>query len=132
MLRPENDRLELELSEPDAFSSAYKADDYDIKSRTMGKYLLEVGMLEWHLLATPPSRVAAAAIWLSRPILGNDKWVRDICLLHLDHVNNTIGSQTADLAHYSLYADIQTCPEAQSNALNAFVGVRSPRFIPPA
>lgn len=58
-----------------------KADDYDIKSRTMGKYLLEVGTLEWRLLATPPSLVAAAAIWLSRLILGNDTWVRDMCCL---------------------------------------------------
>jgi G2/mitotic-specific cyclin 1/2 len=58
-----------------------KADDYDLKSRTMGKYLLEVGTLEWRLLATPPSLVAAAAIWLSRLILGNDKWVRDACSL---------------------------------------------------
>jgi len=39
-----------------------KADDYDLKSRTMGKYLLEVGTLEWRLLTTPPSLVAAAAI----------------------------------------------------------------------
>jgi hypothetical protein len=38
-----------------------KADDYDIKSRTMGKYLLEVGTLQCRLLATPPSLVAAAA-----------------------------------------------------------------------
>ena len=60
-----------------------KADDYDLKSRTMGKYLLEVGTLEWRLLATPPSLVAAAAIWLSRLILGNDKWVRDACSLIL-------------------------------------------------
>ena len=68
--------------------------------------------------AKVPSRVAAAAIWLSRFIPGNDtKWVRDICLLHLDHVDNTIGSQTANLAHYSLYADIQTCPEAESNVV---------------
>jgi hypothetical protein len=49
----------------------------------MGKYLLEVGTLEWRLLATPPSLVAAAAIWLSRLILGNDKWVRDACSLTL-------------------------------------------------
>jgi hypothetical protein len=60
-----------------------KADDYDLKSRTMGKYLLEVGTLEWCLLATPPSLVAAAVIWLSRLILGNDKWVRDACSLTL-------------------------------------------------
>ncbi|KAG9311632.1 cyclin-like protein [Chiua virens] len=42
-----------------------KADDYDVKARTIGKYLLEVGALEWRLLATPPvfdgSRVALSA-----------------------------------------------------------------------
>lgn len=52
-----------------------KADDYDVKARTIGKYLLEVGALEWRLLATPPSLMAAASIWLARLILGNDKWV---------------------------------------------------------
>ena len=67
-----------------------KVDDYDLKSRTTGKYLLEVGTLEWHLLVTPPSLVAAAAIWLSRLILGNDKWVRDACSSHPDHVDDII------------------------------------------
>lgn len=52
-----------------------KADDYDVKARTIGKYLLEVGALEWRLLATPPSLMAAASIWLARLILGNYKWV---------------------------------------------------------
>ena len=60
-----------------------KADDYDLESRTTGKYLLGVGTLEWRLLATPPSLIAAAAIWLSRFILGDDKWVRDACSLTL-------------------------------------------------
>ena len=49
----------------------------------MGKYLPEVGTLEWRLLATPLSLVAASAIWLSHLILGNDKWVRDTCSLTL-------------------------------------------------
>ncbi|KIK44194.1 hypothetical protein CY34DRAFT_80349 [Suillus luteus UH-Slu-Lm8-n1] len=70
-----------------------KADDYDVKSRTMGKYLLEVGTLEWRLLATPPSLVAAAAIWLGRLILGNDKW-------------------TPNHAHYSSYAESSIIPTA--------------------
>jgi hypothetical protein len=60
-----------------------KADDYDLKSKIMGKYQLEVGTLEWRLLAMPPSLVAAATIWLSRLILGSDKWVRDACSLTL-------------------------------------------------
>lgn len=70
-----------------------KADDYDVKSRTMGKYLLEVGTLEWRLLATPPSLVAAAATWLGRLILGNDKW-------------------SANHAHYSSYAESSIIPTA--------------------
>jgi G2/mitotic-specific cyclin 1/2 len=55
-----------------------KADDYDVKSRTMGKHSPEVGTLEWWLLATPPSLVAAAVTWLGRLILGTDKWVRRV------------------------------------------------------
>lgn len=70
-----------------------KADDYDVKARTVGKYLLEVAALEWRLLATPPSLVAAAAIWLARLILGNDKW-------------------TPNLAHYSSYTESSLIPTA--------------------
>jgi G2/mitotic-specific cyclin 1/2 len=55
-----------------------KADDYDVKSRTMGKHSPEVGTLEWWLLATPPSLVAAVVTWLGRLILGTDKWVRRV------------------------------------------------------
>ncbi|KAF8555822.1 A/B/D/E cyclin [Imleria badia] len=70
-----------------------KADDYDVKARTIGKYLLEVGALEWRLLATPPSLMAATSIWLARLILGNYKW-------------------TANLAHYSSYAESSLLPTA--------------------
>ena len=52
-----------------------KADDYNVKVRTLGKYLLEIGCLEWRLLATPPSLLAAASIWLARLALGLEKWV---------------------------------------------------------
>ncbi|EGN93420.1 hypothetical protein SERLA73DRAFT_64108, partial [Serpula lacrymans var. lacrymans S7.3] len=52
-----------------------KADEYDVKARTIVKYFLEIQCLEWRLLAAPPSLIAAAAIWLARLILGQDKWV---------------------------------------------------------
>ncbi|KAG6379976.1 cyclin-like protein [Boletus reticuloceps] len=52
-----------------------KADDYDVKAQTIGKYLMEVGVLEWRLLATPLSLMAAASVWLARLILRNYKWV---------------------------------------------------------
>ena len=61
-----------------------KADDYNVKVRTLGKYLLEIGVLEWRLIAAPPSLMAAAAIWLARMALGMEQWVRPFfpCVPH--------------------------------------------------
>ena len=61
-----------------------KADDYNVKVRTLAKYLLEIGVLEWRLIAAPPSLMAAAAIWLARMALGMEQWVRPFftCILH--------------------------------------------------
>ena len=53
-----------------------KADDYNIKVRTLAKYLLEIGVVEWRLIAAPPSLLAAASIWLARLALGMEQWVR--------------------------------------------------------
>lgn len=55
-----------------------KADDYNVTVRTLGKYLLEIGCLEWRLIAAPPSLMAAAAIWLARLANGYEEWVRGI------------------------------------------------------
>lgn len=52
-----------------------KADEYNVQVRTIGKYLLEVGCLEWRLLAAPPSLMAAASMWLARIILDRTEWV---------------------------------------------------------
>ena len=52
-----------------------KADDCEIKARTVAKYLLEIGCLEWQLVATLPSLLAAAALWLARLVLGREEWV---------------------------------------------------------
>jgi G2/mitotic-specific cyclin 1/2 len=52
-----------------------KADQYNVQTRTVGKYLLEIGCLEWRLLAAPPSLLAAAAMWLARLVLDFTEWV---------------------------------------------------------
>jgi G2/mitotic-specific cyclin 1/2 len=52
-----------------------KADDYNVKARTLAKYLLEIAVLEWRLIAAPPSLLAAASIWLARLALGMENWV---------------------------------------------------------
>lgn len=51
-----------------------KADNYDIQTRTLGKYLLEIGCLDHRFLQYPPSRVAAAAMYLARLALDKGEW----------------------------------------------------------
>jgi len=66
--------MELVIPKPNALLWCISmADDCNIKAQTIGKYLLEVRALEWRLLATSPSLMAAALIWLARLILSNYK-----------------------------------------------------------
>ncbi|KAK5722325.1 G2/mitotic-specific cyclin [Elasticomyces elasticus] len=51
-----------------------KADNYDIQTRTLGKYLLEIGCLDHRFLKHPPSLVAAAAMYLARLALDRGEW----------------------------------------------------------
>ncbi|KAK3941858.1 cyclin-like protein [Diplogelasinospora grovesii] len=51
-----------------------KADSYDIQSRTMGKYLMEISLLDHRFMAHRPSHVAAAAMYLARMILDRGHW----------------------------------------------------------
>jgi hypothetical protein len=57
-----------------------KADNYNIQTRTLGKYLLEIGCLDHRFLAHPPSQVAAAAMYLARLVLESGPW--DATLTH--------------------------------------------------
>lgn len=50
------------------------ADNYDLQSRTLGKYLVEVACLDHHTLAHPPSQCAAAAMSLARRVLVRGPW----------------------------------------------------------
>ncbi|KAG6880010.1 hypothetical protein C0992_008217 [Termitomyces sp. T32_za158] len=70
-----------------------KADDCDIQARTVGKYLIEIGCLEWRLVGTLPSLLAAAAMWLGRLVLGREEW-------------------TANMEHYSTYSEEEILPTA--------------------
>jgi G2/mitotic-specific cyclin 2 len=52
-----------------------KADNYDIQSRTIGKYLMEISLLDHRFMAYRPSHVAAGAMYLARLILDRGDWV---------------------------------------------------------
>ena len=57
-----------------------KADNYDIQSRTIGKYLMEISLLDHRFMAYRPSHVAAGAMYLSRLILDRGEWVSRVLL----------------------------------------------------
>ncbi|RYP48955.1 hypothetical protein DL768_005227 [Monosporascus sp. mg162] len=51
-----------------------KADDYDLESRTLSKYFLEVTLMDERFVSSPPSYIAAGAHCLSRLILEKGDW----------------------------------------------------------
>jgi hypothetical protein len=51
-----------------------KADDYDIQTRTLSKFLMEVTLLDHRFLRCRPSMIAALGMYLARKMLGGD-WV---------------------------------------------------------
>ena len=46
-----------------------KADDYDIQTRTLSKFLMEVTLLDERFLRAKPSMIAAVGMYLSRKML---------------------------------------------------------------
>nr|ODN98834.1 cyclin [Cryptococcus depauperatus CBS 7855] len=49
-----------------------KADDYDVQTRTLSKFLMEVTLLDHRFLRCKPSMVAAVGMYLARKMLGGD------------------------------------------------------------
>lgn len=52
-----------------------KADDYDIQTRTLGKYLMEISLLDHRFMEYLPSHIAAASMYLARLVLDRGEWV---------------------------------------------------------
>ncbi|WWC86938.1 uncharacterized protein L201_001818 [Kwoniella dendrophila CBS 6074] len=72
-----------------------KADGYDIQTRTVAKFLVEISCIQHDLIAYKPSQLAAAAMWLARLCLDRGDW-------------------TPNLVHYSNYAEKEIIDCAQS------------------
>ncbi|KAK8854880.1 hypothetical protein IAR55_003619 [Kwoniella newhampshirensis] len=49
-----------------------KADDYDVQTRTLSKFLMEVTLLDHRFLRCKPSMIAAVGMYLARKMLGGD------------------------------------------------------------
>lgn len=52
-----------------------KADDYDIQTRTLSKFLMEVTLLDYRFLRAKASMIAAIGMYVARKMLGGE-WVR--------------------------------------------------------
>ncbi|MCJ1479471.1 G2/mitotic-specific cyclin [Lambiella insularis] len=68
-----------------------KADNYDIQTRTLGKYLLEIGVVDHRLIEHLPSHIAATSMYMARLILERGPW-------------------DATLSHYSGYTEEEILP----------------------
>ncbi|KAF9437335.1 G2/mitotic-specific cyclin [Entomortierella beljakovae] len=51
-----------------------KADNYDIHSRTVAKYLMEIPLLDHNFLECTPSMISGAALCLARRMMGHRYW----------------------------------------------------------
>jgi G2/mitotic-specific cyclin 2 len=70
--------LKYDLSYPNPMNflrRISKADNYDIHTRTIGKYLMEISLLDHRFMPYRQSHIAAAAMYLSRLILEKGPWV---------------------------------------------------------
>ncbi|THV44095.1 hypothetical protein BGAL_0735g00010 [Botrytis galanthina] len=69
--------LQFELGWPGPMSflrRISKADDYDLETRTLAKYFLEVTIMDERFVGSPPSFVAAASHAVSRFMLSKGDW----------------------------------------------------------
>ncbi|KAF2759108.1 G2/mitotic-specific cyclin 3 [Pseudovirgaria hyperparasitica] len=91
--------LQFELGWPGPMSflrRISKADDYDLETRTLAKYFLEVTIMDERFVGCPPSFTAAGAHCLARYMLGKGDWslhhihYSGYTLNQLRHLVNTI------------------------------------------
>lgn len=71
------DVLDFNLGYPGPMSflrRVSKADDYDLETRTLAKYLLELTIMDERFVAAPPSWTAAVAHYMSRHMLRKGDW----------------------------------------------------------
>ncbi|KAG4305314.1 hypothetical protein PORY_001484 [Pneumocystis oryctolagi] len=68
-----------------------KADNYDIQTRTVAKYLIEISLLDHRFLPFVPSNIAASGIYLARIMVTGGNW-------------------NANLIHYSGYKESDLIP----------------------
>ncbi|PHH68828.1 hypothetical protein CDD80_7208 [Ophiocordyceps camponoti-rufipedis] len=112
--------LNYDLSYPNPMNflrRVSKADNYDIQSRTIGKYLVEISLLDHRFMALRPSHCAAAAMYLARLMLDRGDWVKLPCTpplpIHQDQPFLMPRMQDDTLEHYSGYTEEEIEPAVE-------------------
>jgi G2/mitotic-specific cyclin 1/2 len=62
-----------------------KADNYDIQTRTLAKYFIEISVMDERFISCTPSVIAAAGLYLARKMLRRGAWV---CMLSVPMLDN--------------------------------------------
>jgi hypothetical protein len=103
-----------------------KADDYDIQTRTLSKFLMEVTLLDHRFLRCKPSMVAAIGMYLARRML-NGTWVRIIAKARSRLTNRTTHSSTTRTTpNLSLYqVPCSSANDLLKPTLNQYTSTRS-------
>lgn len=87
-----------------------KADDYDIQTRTLSKFLMEVTLLDHRFLRAKPSLIAAIGMYTARTMLSGE-WVRPLSSAP-EHPSRELTTslrwtQTEAFVYYSNYTAAQ-------------------------
>lgn len=85
-----------------------KADDYDIQTRTLSKFLMEVTLLDHRFLRVKPSMIAAVGMYSARRMLGGD-WVRAPCYVACFDITGMYAQNDAFI-YYSGFTEQQLRP----------------------
>lgn len=104
--------LNYDLSYPNPMNflrRVSKADNYDIQSRTVGKYLMEISLLDHRFMLYRPSHIAAGAMYLARLMLDRGEWVSCATYLSPGIPANNL-TQDATLAYYAGYTEEEVEP----------------------
>lgn len=92
--------LDYDLSYPNPMNflrRISKADNYDIHTRTLGKYLMEISLLDHRFMGYLPSHIAAASMYLARMVLERGEWVCSLFLPDLHYKLTGLGCDTYPL-----------------------------------
>ncbi|KAJ3517522.1 hypothetical protein NLJ89_g466 [Agrocybe chaxingu] len=107
--------LEWDLRAPGPLTwlrRATKADECEVHARTIGKYLIEISLVERRLVGKVPSLISAAAMWLGRLTLGREEWVRVHPLVLPRHFDFDFEIE-CNLEHYTTYSEKELLPVAK-------------------